>query len=104
MVTDRLSWANHLQLLVTKAQPKVALLRWMTYRLRLPGFVIARCYLLLVRLVLEYAASAWNGCRVEDSVYHAQSGAEGLLESLSSCRQGPKEEILRILCEPVSVF
>ena len=26
------------------------------------------CYMSLVHLVLEYAASAWNGCSVENSI------------------------------------
>ena len=67
LLSDRLSWADHVQFLLSKVQPKVALLRWMTCPLRLPAFVIERCYLTLVRPILEYAGPAWNGCRVVDT-------------------------------------
>ena len=67
LLSDRLSWADHVKFLLSKVQPKVALLRWMTCRLRLPAFVIERCYLTLVRPILEYAGPAWNGCRVVDT-------------------------------------
>ena len=66
LLSDRLSWADHVKFLLSKVQSKVALLGWMTCRLRLPAFVIEQCYLTLVRPILEYGP-AWNGCRVVDT-------------------------------------
>ena len=67
LLSDRLSWADHVKFLLSKVQPKVALLRWMTCRLCLPAFVIERCYLTLVHPISENAGPAWNGCRVVDT-------------------------------------
>ena len=67
MLSNKLSWAEHVKALAMKVAPKVALLRWLAYRLRLPGFVISRCFVSMVRPILEYAGPAWTGCRVEDA-------------------------------------
>ena len=66
-LSDKLFWAEHVKALAMKVAPKVALLHWQAYRLCLPGFVISRCFVSMVRPILEYAGPAWTGCRVEDA-------------------------------------
>ena len=41
---------------------KVALLKWLAFRLHSPGFVVSHVYLTMVRPSLEYAAAVWNSC------------------------------------------
>ena len=67
ILCDKLTWNSHMKALISKIIPKVALLKWLAFRLHLPGFVISRVYLTMVRPSLEYAGAVWNSCRKEDA-------------------------------------
>lgn len=68
VLTSNLSWSSHIDHLLQKVAPKVSLLKWMAYRLHLPRLVIDRCYIQMVRPILEYASAVWVNCRKQDSL------------------------------------
>ena len=66
-LSSRLTWSAHIESLVSKTASRITLIKWMAYRLRLPCAVISRCYLSLVRPMLEYASPVWKNCRKRDA-------------------------------------
>ena len=68
MLTSNLSWWSHISHLLQKMAPKVTLLKTMAYRLHLPRLVVCRCYLAMVRPVLEYASAVWVNCCKQDAL------------------------------------
>ena len=67
VLTTKLSWSSHIEYLLRKVAPKVLLLKRMAFHLHLPQSVISRCYLSMVRPVLEYASPVWINCSKKDS-------------------------------------
>ena len=56
VITAKLLWSTHIDRLLHKVALKVSLMKWMAFHLHLPRHVISRCYLSMVRPVLEYAS------------------------------------------------
>ena len=68
VLTKQLSWSAHVQYLVRKVASKVVLLKRMAYNLHLPSYAVERCYLSMVRPILEYASPVWNSCSKSDGL------------------------------------
>ena len=68
MLTSNLSWSSHISHLLQKVAPKVTLLKTMAYRLHLPRLVVCRCYLAMIRPVLEYASAVLVNCCKQDAL------------------------------------
>ena len=69
VLKSKLTWGAHIQCVVSKALPKIVLLKRMAYYLNLPAFAIRRCYIALVRPILEYASPVWNNCTKVDALH-----------------------------------
>ena len=68
LLTENLSWGSHMNALIVKVAPKIAVIKWLAFRLYLPGFIISRFYSTAVRPILEYAGPVWCNCRKVDAV------------------------------------
>ena len=68
VITAKLLRSTHIDRLLHKVAPKVSLLKWMAFHLHLPQHVISRCYLSMVRPVVEYASPVWVGCCKQDAL------------------------------------
>ena len=68
LLTENLSWGCHMNAVIVKVLPKIAAIKWLAFRLHLPGFIISRFYLAAVRPILEYAGPVWCNCRKVDAV------------------------------------
>ena len=58
-VTDSLTWADHVNTIVSKAAKRIGLLQ--RYRKRLPSLAIRHMYCVSIRPGLEYASAVWSG-------------------------------------------
>ena len=68
LLTENLSWGSHMNALIVKVAPKIAVIKWLAFRLHLPGFIFSHFSLTAVRPILEYAGPAWCNCRKDDAV------------------------------------
>ena len=44
LLTENLSWGSHMNAVIVKVAPKIAVIKWLAFRLHLPGFIISRFY------------------------------------------------------------
>ena len=67
LLSSNLQWSAHIGHLVQAVSWKVALLKRLAFRTRLPISVFSLLYRSLIRPCLEYASSVWDGCSSTDS-------------------------------------
>ena len=62
VIEGNLTWSSHVNMVISKVQPKIHLLMALAFRTPLSAFALTRFYLMLIRPHLEYCSSVWTNC------------------------------------------
>ena len=62
VIEGNLTWSSHVNMVISKVQPKIHLLMVLAFCTPLSAFALTRFYLMLIRPHHEYCSSVWTNC------------------------------------------
>lgn len=86
-LSSSLSWSDHVHNVIRKAGWKVALLKRLAFRCRIPIPVFSLLFKTLVRPCLEYASCSWDNCTKSD-IYSLERLQLSLAKAILSAHLG----------------